>query len=183
MRFRFRSVRSAEYVPLVVMAPSVISSCKLAGSISLSSRTSATSSELGVEKLSGREVHANRQGRYARVALLPDTCLLAGLSEHPLPDPHDQTSLLGDWKKLLGQQQSPLRMLPTHQRLYPGDLVVIKCHDGLVVDPELLPYECSPEPSLQHQALHSLSIHAGLEHLVASPAFMFGLVHRQVRMP
>src|SRR5215212_6143481 len=74
-------------------------------------------------------------------------------------------------------------MLPTHQGLNPGDLVVIQCHDGLVVDPELLPYEGSPEPRLQYQALHGLSIHAGLEHLVASSASTFGSVHRQVRMP
>src|SRR5215216_7119078 len=74
-------------------------------------------------------------------------------------------------------------MLPTHQRLYPGDLIVIQCHDGLVVDPELLPYEGSPEPRLQYQALHSLSVHAGLEHLVASLASTFGSVHRQVRIP
>src|SRR5215203_5610385 len=74
-------------------------------------------------------------------------------------------------------------MLPTHQRLYPGDLAVIQCHDGLVVDPELLPYEGSPEPGLQHQALHGLSIHAGLEHLVASLTSMFGSVHGQVRVP
>src|SRR5215217_1669238 len=74
-------------------------------------------------------------------------------------------------------------MLPTHQRLYPGDLIVIQCHDGLVVDPELLPYEGSPEPRLQYQALHGLSIHAGLEHLVASLASMLGSVHRQVRVP
>src|SRR5688572_22185940 len=74
-------------------------------------------------------------------------------------------------------------MLPTHQRLCPSDLVVLQCHDGLVVDPELLPYEGSPEPRLQYQALHDLSIHAGLEHLVASLASMFGSVHRQVRVP
>src|SRR5215203_6422286 len=74
-------------------------------------------------------------------------------------------------------------MLPTHQRLYPGDLAVIQCHDGLVVDPELLPYEGSPEPGLQHQALHGLSVHAGLEHLVASLTSTFGSVHRQVRVP
>src|SRR5215217_9401106 len=73
-------------------------------------------------------------------------------------------------------------MLPTHQGLNPGDLVVIQCHDGLVVDPELLPYEGSPEPRLQYQALHGLSIHAGLEHLVASLASMFGSVHRKVRV-
>src|SRR5215203_7369611 len=74
-------------------------------------------------------------------------------------------------------------MLPTHQRLYPSDLVVIQCHDGLVVDSELLSYEGSPEPSLQYQALYGLSIHAGLEHLVASLTSMFGSVHRQVRVP
>src|SRR5215211_5220471 len=74
-------------------------------------------------------------------------------------------------------------MLPTHQRLNPGDLVVLKCHDGLVVDPELLPYEGSPEPGLHFQALHDLSIHAGLEHLVASLASTFGSVHRHVRVP
>src|SRR5215216_5366711 len=74
-------------------------------------------------------------------------------------------------------------MLPTHQGLNPGDLVVIQCHDGLVVDPELLPYEGSPEPRLQYQALHGLSIHAGLEHLVASLTSTFGSVHCQVRVP
>src|SRR5215217_2210587 len=74
-------------------------------------------------------------------------------------------------------------MLPTHQRLNPGDLVVLKCHDGLVVYPELLPYEGSPEPGLHFQALHGLSIHAGLENLVASLTSTFGSVHRQVRMP
>src|SRR5919112_2122258 len=136
-----------------------------------------------MEKLSGREVHANRQGRCARVALLPDTCLLASLSEHPLPDPHDQTRLLGDREKHLGQQQSPLRVFPTHQCLYPGDLVVIQCHDGLVVNTELLSYESAPEPRLQYQALHGLGIHAGLEHFVASLASMFGSVHRQVCVP
>src|SRR5919107_50331 len=74
-------------------------------------------------------------------------------------------------------------MLPTHQRLCPSDLVVIQCYDGLIVDSELLPYEGSPEPRLQCQALYGLSIHAGLEHLVASLASMFGSVHRQVRVP
>src|ERR687890_180750 len=74
-------------------------------------------------------------------------------------------------------------MLPTHQRLCPSDLVVIQCYDGLVVDSELLPYEGSPEPRLQYQALYGLSIHAGLEHLVASLTSMFGSVHRQVRVP
>src|ERR671913_1335065 len=74
-------------------------------------------------------------------------------------------------------------MFPTQKRLNPGDLVVLECHDGLVVDPELLPYEGSPEPGLQYQALHGLSIHAGFEHLVASLTSTFGSVHRQVRMP
>src|SRR5919112_6400819 len=74
-------------------------------------------------------------------------------------------------------------MFPTHKRLNPGDLVVLECHDGLVVDPELLPYEGSPETGLHFQALHGLSIHARFEHLVASLASMFGSVHRQVRMP
>src|SRR5215212_2325655 len=74
-------------------------------------------------------------------------------------------------------------MLPTHQRLCSGDLVVLQCHDGLIVDSKLLSYEGSPKPGLQYQALHGLSIHAVLEHLVASLASMFGLVHRQVRVP
>jgi hypothetical protein len=73
-------------------------------------------------------------------------------------------------------------VLPSHQRLYPGDLIALERHDGLVVDPELFPCEGSPEPGLQRQALHRLGIHAGLEHLVASLASMFGSVHRQVRM-
>jgi hypothetical protein len=74
-------------------------------------------------------------------------------------------------------------VLPTQQRLYPGDPIVLEGYDGLVVDSELLPYEGSPEPGLQYQAFHGLDIHAGLEHLIASLATMFGLVHRQVRVP
>src|SRR5918993_3291940 len=34
-----------------------------------------------------------------------------------------------------------------------------------------------------HQRLYGLSVHAGLEHLVASLASTFGSVHRKVRMP
>src|SRR5215217_6507717 len=99
MRFRFRSVRSVEDVPLVVMAPSVISSCKLAGSISLPSRTCATS--LGWKNSLVERFTLIVKG--GRVALLPRPHLVTGFSKHPLADLQDQARILGDRKKLLGQ--------------------------------------------------------------------------------
>ena len=50
-------------------------------------------------------------------------------------------------------------MLPAQQRLEPGDLAGLQGHDGLILQPELLPLQCMAQLDFQLQAGHGVLMH------------------------
>src|SRR4028118_586232 len=73
-------------------------------------------------------------------------------------------------------------MFPAHQRFETCYCVSLEQHLGLVVDPEFLPLNGSPEAAFELQSLQGFSMQTGTEHFVVSLAVLLGLVHGHVRV-
>jgi hypothetical protein len=111
-----------------------------------------------VLKLPTRQVDTHRQRLGARILVLPDPGLLAGLLQHEAPDRNYQPRLLRYRNERQRLHQPAKRMLPADKRLHPDDTPVHQRHNRLRVHAELS--NTATEWSLSSQHLQPRAVKA-----------------------
>src|SRR5579871_4076376 len=111
---------------------------------------------------------------------LPNFHLPAGLTQYPLSDRQDQTNILSHFEELERGNQALLGVLPTDQRLKPGNLAGFEPHDGLIVEAKLILLDRGPKFAFKLQTVHRASVHALVKYLAACPTQSFCPTHRDV---
>ncbi len=104
----------------------------------------------------------------------PRRSLRAGVGEHTLPEPPDETRLFGDGNELRGPELAALGMLPAHEGLEARQPAAPRLHDRLVEHAELAPIERPFELTLRAQAAFGQDTHLRLEDQDSVTARPFG---------
>ena len=106
--------------------------------------------------------------------------LTAGFVQHPVADPTDQATALGDRDELRGRDRAALGVIPPNQCLHAHDGLVTQRDDGLVFEPELAPLKRLPKFPADGVPRDRAITKAGVEELVVIAATFLRLVHRGV---
>ena len=103
--------------------------------------------------------------------------------EYPDPDRNDEADGLGDGDELVRRDRAEGRVVPTEQRLEPGDVEARQVEDRLVLEVELIVGERVPELVRQRSAPLGLGPRRPVED--GDPGFPvpFGLVHGIIGIP
>ena len=132
------------------------------------------------EDLVRRQVDAHPRRR-AVTGPRPGRGFTARLVQHPAPDRHQLTRVLGDLQELDRCEQPALGMAPADQRLDPRQPLGGQLHDRLVVQLELAARERGAELQFQLGSCGRLASHRRLEEPHRALAVLLGRVHREVR--
>ncbi len=128
----------------------------------------------------GRDVDADAQQSTDGTPPVPDLHLSAGLGHDEPVDGHSQGTGLNGGDELPGRDQATVRMVPPDQCLHGRHLAVVKVHDGLVVDRELLQFQGLGNFYALLQSTVDGPLHGRIELPVVAPAAALGHVHRGV---
>ena len=139
--------------------------------------------ELGAKELPRRDVDAQQEVLdEAGMVGPPLLGLDAGFAEHPRTERHDQPGRLGQWDEVQWRHQAALGMLPPHQGLDAQDAPVLRVHDGLVMEDELVLLEGDAQVALEGDALELAGVELGAIHDVAALALALGVHQSDVRV-
>ncbi len=98
----------------------------------------------------------------------------AGLAQHPRTERHDQPCRLGERDEVQRRHQAALGMLPPHQGLDTQDAPVLRVHDGLVMEDELILLHSDAQVPLECDALELAGVDLGTVEDVAALALPLG---------
>ena len=89
----------------------------------------------------------------------------------------DQIGLFGQWHEFGRIEFAQTRMLPTHQRLVAGNLLVSHGVDGLILQRQLALFDGQPQIGFKHGALAAVGAQIGREGQHRVAALAAGAVH------
>ncbi len=101
-------------------------------------------------------------------------------THRPIGD--DLARLLGQGDEVARHEHPPAGRMPADERLDAHDRPGGELHDGLVLEPQLVPTDRADDERLELGALLDPLAHVRLEQLVAALAGALGPVHREVRV-
>ena len=111
---------------------------------------------------------------------MPPDRLATRLFQRPGSERDDQSGLLGQRDELHRRNESPLRVLPTDQRLEPEQCAGVERDHRLVVDAHLAPLDGAVERIAGAQVVDRAVMRAGVEQLGPVASEILGAVHRRV---
>ena len=135
--------------------------------------------EVGPGQLLGGDV--DRHGGVS-VGTLHASTGEARLTQHPGAQGNDQAALLGDPDEVRRWQQTPVGVLPAHERLEATHGAGVEVDDRLVVEHELVLADPLLQLAAQREPLQRLAVQAGVVHRNSALAALLGPVHRHVRV-
>jgi hypothetical protein len=139
--------------------------------------------ERGLRELPRREVHAHREeGVAGRQRGLHLQELATGGAEDPVADRDDEPRVLGHRDELVGRDDAPHRVLPSHEGFDSDDAARGERHDRLVVKAQLLALEGAAQVGLEVEAVHRTDAHRLVEDLVPRASPGLRPVHGGIRV-
>ena len=136
--------------------------------------------EIGLPKLFEREVDGDPpRGRHGS---LPVTEVFAHPIEYPFPDFDDEVGFFGQRDEVRRQDDAAFRQLPAHERLGTDNFAGLDVVFRLIVDQELVPFECALEFALGHQPFDRGFVHLRGIIRVEVAAALFGVIQRRIRV-
>jgi hypothetical protein len=108
--------------------------------------------------------------------------LLACLAKNPGTNVANEPGLLENRNELVGRNWSLGRTLPSQECLDTNDREVLEIVNRLIDEVELVRSERRSQLELKHQSSTALSLHLGMEKLIAVLAARLGLVEGDVRI-
>ena len=132
--------------------------------------------QLGLLELDRRQVHRDLD------VVGPPHRVVAGATDHPLAERHDQPGLLGERNELVGRDQPAGRMPPAHQRFHAAPLPGLDVEERLVVHLELASCDGVAQIAFEGVAGFELGRHRLVVDRVAVPARRFRPIERKVRL-
>ena len=134
--------------------------------------------KIGHAQLTATDVDRHRQMPALRV-VCPLCKLLAGCTQHPVPQRQNQAGVFCQRNKFPRRDQSPLRVLPAHQPLRAHQLPAC-IHLRLVVQTQLVFTQAGTQGVFQRNALHHAGVHLWVKETDAVAPIVLGLIHRQI---
>ena len=89
----------------------------------------------------------------------------------------DQIGLFGNGYELKGGKQPQVRMLPPHQCLESSEQSCVQRHDGLVMKPQLFPFNGAAQIGFYLEQPYGLLVHGFVKYLVPAFTRRFGTIH------
>ena len=134
--------------------------------------------QIRVGELARRDVHGDSNRAAGSIAQDPN--LLAGPTDRPLAERHDEAAFLRDIDEIVRGEESATRVAPAQQRFHTDKLLLIDADLWLVEKLELLTAEGASEFVLQDQSVHGAGVHVLGEKLIVVTSALLGAVHGEV---
>src|SRR6185437_13752759 len=109
------------------------------------------SEQVGVQELPRRKIDRHRNG--GKAFTLPGHVLDARAPENPSANRNDESRLFGERNELRGRKIAKLRVRPSQQSLNAADLAGRNLELGLIVQCELIEFNCVTQVRFQLQPL------------------------------
>ena len=133
-----------------------------------------------VELLELRDREVDRKRDRIETAVVPGLGLHACRAQHPESYRRHHACVLRKGNEIGRRNQTQLGVLPSQQRLEPGNLQAAQIDDRLVVDHQLIVEQRAPQAVLEGDPQQSLGIYNGVEELVVVSSFSLCLIHGRV---